>query len=430
MAAMNKLEKITFYIFIFLLPFQIGGLIFSFQPLETSFYHQIFLYLSDILILVLIGFWILRMFKDAKEKIILAESLKKDFILILFFLISGFSIIVAANKGLAVFHLVKLFEFLLLYFYTKQNFKNFDIKKVFLILIIAALFQVFISSLQFYLQESIGLKYFGESPLSPIIDGVAKINEDGFKMIRAYGTFPHPNILALFLSFALFLPYYLYLRNGAENKAKDIFYVLLFFAFSVGLFLTFSRAAIFSFAIISFLFFAFLILRKNSVFDKAKIYKLAALSALFFLTLVFVFNKEIISRLFEDQSLSQRIYYANVAREAIFKNPFFGVGIGNFIDYFYGNFPNLSNWQYQPVHNLFLLTATEIGIFGALLFLFFIVKSLFESLKKIENLFQYIILFSFLNFLILASTDHYFWTLQQGQILFWLALGILNSNKN
>lgn len=430
MAVMNKLEKIIFYIFIFLLPFQIGGLIFSFQPLETSFYHQIFFYLSDILILVLIGFWILRMFKDAKEKIVLAEFLKKDFILILFFLISGFSIIVAANKGLAIFHLVKLFEFLLLYFYIKQNFKNFGIRKFFLILIVTALYQVFIAVIQFYFQENIGLKYLGESSLSPVIDGVAKINEDGFKMIRAYGTFPHPNILASFLSLALFLPYYLYLRNRAENKARDIFYVLLFLAFSVGLFFTFSRAAILSFVIISFLFFAFLILRKNSVFDKVKIYKLAALSATIFLTLTFVFNREIISRLSEDQSLSQRIYYVNVAKEAIFSHPFFGIGIGNFTSYFYGNFSGLFDWQYQPVHNLFLLIAAEIGIFGALLFLFFIVKSLFESLKKLENLFQYIILFSFLNFLILASTDHYFWTIQQGQILFWLVLGILNSNKN
>ena len=76
------------------------------------------------------------------------------------------------------------------------------------------------------------------------------------------------------------------------------------------------------------------------------------------------------------QSFEERLFYLNVSRETIFKNyslNFFGIGMGSFV-------PNITNfsknkpliWQYQPVHNIFLLIWSELGIIGITLFLVWI----------------------------------------------------------
>lgn len=461
---MRKIEKIIFYIFIFLLPLQVGRMVFDFAPIESSFYHQIFIYLSDVLIVGLLGFWSWRILKDKQERGVCFADIKKDVLLILFLLLAGLSIFAAINKWLAIFHFAKLFEFILFYFYIRQNFKYIDIKKISYIFIGAALIQVFIAGLQFYFQQSIGglLKYLGESLLSPAVLGVAKIDEGGIKLIRAYGTFPHPNIFAAFLIFAAFMTQYVALSNASffrimrhKFNAALMTHSLILFVVLLGLFLTFSKIALVSFAVIAILFI-FLYLSchprgggnpdsiNNSLDPRlhgddkkeyvggnirySDIYKIFFATFLIFTSLFIVFNREIFARFSETQSVSQRIFYGDIAISAIAGNPLSGVGIGNFINYFHSTYPALPNWQYQPVHNLFLLVASETGIISGLLFIAFIAISIYRFLKNKKNqLFNWTIFFVFIIFLILANFDHYFWTIQQGQVLFWLSLGIVNS---
>lgn len=436
---MSKLEKTVFYAFIFLLPFQIGRLVFSFAPLASSFYHQAFVYLSDILIFGLLGFWGWRILKNNQERSACVVAVRKDFLLTLFLLFAGLSIFAAANKGLAIFHFVKLFEFILFYFYIRLDFKYIDIKKFSYVFIGAALIQVFIVDLQFHFQQSIGgiLRYLGESSLSPAIPGVAKIDENGIKLIRGYGTFPHPNILASFLIFAAFI--ILAAANDALSNASlmrhkindalwsKMTHLFIIFAVLLGLFLTFSKIALVSFIVVCAILFVFLYL-KNTISSKSRIYKVFFATFIIFTSLFIVFNQEIFARFSETQSVSQRIFYSDVAKNVVADNPLFGVGIGNFVNYFYNTYPALPEWQYQPVHNLFLLIVSETGVIGGFLFIMFIAISSYRFFKNKNNqIFNWITFFIFINFLILANFDHYFWTLQQGQVLFWLSLGIVNS---
>lgn len=438
---MSKLEKTVFYAFIFLLPFQIGRFVFSFAPLELFFYHQAFVYLSDILIFGLLGFWGRRILKDKQERNLLFDAIKKDIFLILFFVISGISIFVATNKGLAIFHFVKLFEFALFYFYIRLNFKYIDIKKFSWVFIGTALAQVFIVDLQFHFQQSIGgiLRYLGESSLSPAISGVAKIDENGIKLIRGYGTFPHPNILASFLIFAAFI--ILAAANDALSNASlmrhkindalrsKMTHLFIIFAVLLGLFLTFSKIALASFIAVCATLFGFLYF-KNTISPKSRIYKVFFATFIIFTSLFIVFNQEIFARLSEEQSILQRIFYSDISLGAIASSPILGIGIGNFVDYFHSSYPALPEWQYQPVHNLFLLIVSETGVIGGFLFIMFIAISSYRFFKNKNNqIFNWITFFIFINFLILANFDHYFWTLQQGQVLFWLTLGLLNSRQ-
>jgi len=50
----------------------------------------------------------------------------------------------------------------------------------------------------------LGLQLLGESFLAPHLSGVAKISTEQGLVMRAYGTFPHPNILATFLIISIF----------------------------------------------------------------------------------------------------------------------------------------------------------------------------------------------------------------------------------
>ena len=57
---------------------------------------------------------------------------------------------------------------------------------------------------QFLLQHDLGLWWLGESNLSPDKTGVAKVVAGNETLVRAYGSLPHPNILAAYLSLAAF----------------------------------------------------------------------------------------------------------------------------------------------------------------------------------------------------------------------------------
>ena len=192
-----------------------------------------------------------------------------------------------------------------------------------------------------------------------------------------------------------------------------------------------------------------------------------------------------------DQAISDRFLFNSFAFEMIKKSSFLGVGMGNLVLNIYpvrdmsylieekfqlentnelhgslhliqvsngvDNFlpldkkgpayrqtgikkgSSLESWQYQPVHNFYLLIAAEIGIIGLILFILFIFKVLKMAYLKVKsqivsretiftrhiNLCTGFILSILLGFLFIGSFDHYFWTIQQGQLTFWLILGLL-----
>ncbi|MCX6761530.1 MAG: O-antigen ligase family protein [Candidatus Moranbacteria bacterium] len=93
---------------------------------------------------------------------------------------------------------------------------------------------------------------------------------------------------------------------------------------------------------------------------------LAVLAGLFFLRVEFyaLFMK----------SLAERGLYLSISERIITDNPIIGVGTGQFIVAAERLFPNLEIWQYQPVHNVFLLIWSEWGIVGLVLFIVFLWK--------------------------------------------------------
>ena len=120
-----------------------------------------------------------------------------------------------------------------------------------------------------------------------------------------------------------------------------------------------------------------------------------------FVILVIVYSPFINNRLTENvglsadyasdnRALSDRIFYNNVSRETISNNFIPGSGPGTFIFQIDGyleknNIPqNLEHWEYQPVHNIYLLVCSEIGIVGFIIFCLIIVEVLSNSVSMVR----------------------------------------------
>jgi O-antigen ligase len=323
--------------------------------------------------------------------------------------------------------------------------------------------QSIIGLLQFFSQTSLGLYRLGESHLGPTVVGAAKIIVNNQAFIRGYGTFPHPNLLAVLLIVSILISIYSFLNSTWKNQ---IWWGIAIFVNILGLTVTFSRAAFLALAIGLIIFFGILgkilfldfmekIKFSNSRFSTSSnnTYDQDAIKNNLIMVIVIVivssafsfllFRPYLISRaVVKDNTLSERILFNQIGLNMIKHNPVFGVGAGESVLHMeqYSTV-KLEPWQKQPIHNYFLLSAAELGIPGALILIWILISHFFlilnlNILKLFRNwkleirnlqlgLSQLTTLTLLFSFLILMMFDHYFYTLQQTQLLLWITLGMI-----
>lgn len=271
------------------------------------------------------------------------------------------------------------------------------------------LFSVFVQGVvgikQFLGGVSVGLKSLGESQVSSTMLGSSFISLKSGAFLRAYGTFPHPNILGGYLLLSLFIS--LFLLRVLKGREK-LFPMLTIILSSISLFFTFSRTVLILFVMV----LAILFLAK--VFFKKK-------SLAFFPTIL-------LERFFQgfrnmDSSLINRTNLIKSSYTVLKENIFLGTGLGNFVKEMGENAPKTVRGLslMQPVHNIFLLLLCELGVFGFLSFFFLLYDVLRKNVKRIT-------LFGVLIFLVLMSiglVDHYFFSLPQGLFMFFIFLSLL-----
>ena len=143
-------------------------------------------------------------------------------------LISGNYFSISAYQTLKFLELAALFIYI---YFNLTSFKR--ILTTVSLLALSGLIQSLLAISQYFLQHSVfGSKWIGEIVLSPELPGVAKIVVDGDKIMRAYGTFPHPNILAGFLLITVFLSWYLltnypqFINKSVKNRGFSLLNIL------------------------------------------------------------------------------------------------------------------------------------------------------------------------------------------------------------
>ena len=424
----SSVSVLLFGIFVFVLPFW-RRMEFttpkSFLDGRFIEYLTYSIFSFDVILTILLTIWFFGALLGKKRMKNFNWKIMLSFFSIVFF--SFISMLSANYRPISAYYIFSLLIMFVVIFFMFNSIKTK--KDIFLVLNFFAL-SMFLQSLvaifQFLKNQSIGLLFFGEQLISPELNGIAKTSINGVKHIRAYGTFSHPNILALFLLTSLIVIFYLIVNY--KDRVYRLFLFVASFFISLAIFFTFSRI-VWLLTIGSIVFFS---IKKNSFFteikkklkDKRFIYILAFL-IIIFLLFIFYFYPSIWWRInpFSAttwQSFQDRFLVIKKSLILIREHPLFGIGIGNFvieIAYLLTGYPV---WMAEPVHNVFLLILTEIGIFGLTSFIFM----LYYIYKEAKGA-PYFLKNISVVFLISMFFDHYFWDIRQAQYLLFIFIGFI-----
>ena len=280
-------------------------------------------------------------------------------------------------------------------------------------------FQASLGVFQFILQKSAGLYILGESHLGPDILGVAKIVAHGTKMIRAYGTFPHPNLLAAFLVVSLI--FNIYLLTKRYQISRGIFIYAAIFINTLGLFLTFSRGGLLGFGVAMAMFVLILLIHKQYYLTKKILLPLIA-SVIVSLVILYPYITTRVT--ITDNSTKQRLSYTDIGIEIIKDNQPQGIGPGLSVLHMkqYSS-TNMEPWEIQPIHNYYLIAIAELGI-GALGLFLILFLPIYRLYKQKADIWSASLLSVSVGFLTLFLFDHYFYTIWPTQLLLWLIVGL------
>jgi len=332
-------------------------------------------------------------------------------------------IFVAKNTWAASYKLVKIIEFIFLGMIVIKLKPR--LRTVLFFLSIGVIYSSLIAILEFIFQKSIGgiLWWLGERTFYAGTPGIALTYIRGRLFLRPYTIFPHPNVFGGYLS--IILPLIFYLLATFKNKKKDFLFLFFFVSFVFGLWgliLSFSKAA-WTVAVFGFTLVILVksrekkILRLIKIFYKKNLF-LIAFYLLFLFSLVFplILAK---TGVVGQTSVLERASLIQGAMKSISSYPLFGLGLNNSIIKQWLFLPTISElYVFQPVHNIFLLIWSELGLVGFLIFVTFLSIALIKSQK------QTMVTIAIVSLMVLGFFDHYLFTLQQGQLLFTLLVSL------
>ena len=415
-ASFRNLKTPFLKLLVFLLPTQLG---YHFWPTWAYVfgiridYLSPTIYLTDIIVGLLAFGWFINKKASIKKTALLGLSILGAFVFINSFY--------ALLPIVSVYKWAKIAELIFVGYLVYQDRKIDVAKSIAKPLALALILVFLLAFVQFLSQRSVGgpLYFLGERTFNSGTPGISLYSVFGRTFLRPYSTFSHPNSMAGFAgaSFLFLVGIYLGLRQ------KKSILLLGVTASLASLILSGSKASFVGLILVAGAYYLFR--QRKKLFGKV----LAAISLCVVLgsVLLPVFAHWILGKnvVFSDR-VSQRLVLADLAGRVFSQNPVQGVGLNNFIPTAAqlrseGRFP----WILQPVHNVPLLVLTEGGI-AIFVVWFWLIFRFIKSLKRKSIFFGLIIIF----ILITASADHYWFTLQQNQLLVAILLGVILRKNN
>jgi len=396
-SSFSFINRIFFFLFIFLLPSQLGKHFFppfSYINGVRVDYLSPTVYLTDVIVFFLLIFNFRKVIDFFKNK-------KLIFCLVLLLM----SIFFARNQMVALYKFIKVIEFIIVFSITRIIFSKINKKTVLTVFSLTGLLQLILVFFQLIYKQSVqGVFYFlGERLFSLSTPGIAKASLNGIEFLRPYGTFSHPNSLAGFF----LLLYFFVLTKKCFNKYLFLKYFNLF-VFSILIFISFSKLAISTYLILNSFYWI--------LNNKTKCYfcKFTKILTPVFLSLIFL------QTITDPYTLGKRIELIKNSFGIILNSPFFGVGFGNYLLVQASIGSKYHLFFNQPVHNIFLLFFSEVGfVIGGLII--FISLNWIKYFIKINS---YIFLAVFLT----GMFDHYWLTLQQNYLLVAFIYGSVSTD--
>lgn len=275
---------------------------------------------------------------------------------------------------------------------------------------------------QFATSSSLGLWVLGERSFNSGTPGIAQAVIDGKLVLRSYGTLPHPNVLAIFMLVGSNLA--LWLTLCQRRYLPKLFFAVLTTLLSLALLTSLSRLVIVLW-LISTAVLMLPTLKKLQLSGRKGLKTAAFLGALLILITLTPPLYSWFSLLIDADGASvvKRLELSRIATSFWLESPLSGTGLGNFVVKL-GDLPS-SDWVrfLQPAHNTYLLVLAEVGIIG----LGFFVTLVGLALVRAYVFQRWLLALILIEVIIVSIFDHYFWTLQQGGLLWWSIIGGLFS---
>jgi 8-oxo-dGTP pyrophosphatase MutT (NUDIX family) len=273
----------------------------------------------------------------------------------------------------------------------------------------SALVQSAIAITQVFFQRIYPDKWLGVAAHYPEFAGTSVVEAAGERFLRAYGTLPHPNILGGFIVIAI-------LSSRPLWRRFSVYSLFTYLLLSAGLFFSFSRLAWLALAV--GLLAQWLYARRDYVFIKNATVVIAAMLIMSALFVPLVLARASASGRLETISITTRISSFKDAWQLIKREPFTGVGAGNFTAAILNRVdPGRNGYALEPVHSAFIDVFAETGLFGFLLFIW-IIYLLVASARRCGKVGLAAALVT------LALFDHWAWTTFAGIIIFWAGWGL------
>lgn len=341
---------------------------FFYFSITAKFLISIFLFLS------------LALFKQNKITI-----KKKDYFIFAFLIFALISFLRSKYFSLGFLGFWEVFQTVLFYFLARFFTRDKKIKQLtFNSLFLLAGFEGLWASTQFLLQRPLGRILEPEKDIHPF--GIIAF-EDIFQF-RSSGTLAHPNTLLVFLSliFPLILSQVIAKKPLVKNKILT--YSTLVFSM-LGIIFTMSRYGWLIIFLTTFIVICYF-WRKKQIQPFFLTRKFFTLFLLLFLLLLPVVSRRAVTfrSAFKGKYNSWRSR-KELIEEALFMiktNSIFGIGPNHFlIALRKNNLTKVADYFFYPVHNLYLLLASELGLpalFCWAIFVYLNIKEKILNLKK------------------------------------------------
>ena len=292
--------------------------------------------------------------------------------------------------------------------------------------------QAVIGLLQFLFQEDLGWQQLGEINLVAAPKQASIIIVGSQIWLRSYGLTAHPNILGGILVTTLLILFVCYLKANGRQK---LLWLLVLGLGTAALLTTFSRAAWLGGLGGGIILLTALLKSTNYRQRYGRQLLTIILIGLLFLTAFTITQRDLLLARFQPQtgyteirSINERLVLTNLSLEIIKQRPLLGVGAGHFSLAIVPPISKMTDTTAQPVHNVPLLTASELGIFGGILWLWLMVAPLFIAIRQQRRepltMWAWALTAALTALAIIDLFDFYSWGWPQGRLWHWILLAL------
>ncbi len=270
----------------------------------------------------------------------------------------------AIDREVAVQHALRILEAVLLFFIVFLG--PLSSRVVALSFVTGAVLPSMLGIWQFLSQSTFDSTLLGLTEHAVDAAGTSVVvGDDIGRWLRAYGTFPHPNMFGGYLVFTVAVG--LWLLKDEENERIRLAMHAMLLIETAALFFTLSRSAWIAalLVLLSYCYIAVFHKQKQLNVSIASLLVCACILTVCFSPLIRVRTEAVSAN--EVLSIAERVGGYHEAFALWKEHPWKGAGVGNYTAAVFAKDPTRFGWEYQPVHNVPLLLLVELGLFGIVL---------------------------------------------------------------